>query len=237
MYSLAGDDVTGRIAMKSALALIGLLALAALPRDASAAPLRVAFVISDGFDVMDLAGPWEVFQDVALPARPGGASTEEAFELFTVAADSGAVSTAGGARVVPRYTFATTPRPDIVVIGAQSDKSAALLAWLRAQHADHVMLVSICTGARQLALAGLLDGKQATSHHEYLADFSQHFPQVAWQRSRRFVRADATTYTAGGLTSGIDLALHIVAERFGTVVARATADYLEYRGSGWLEQQ
>jgi transcriptional regulator GlxA family with amidase domain len=222
--------------MRSALALTGLLALAAVPGNAAATPLRVAFVISDGFDVMDLAGPWEVFQDVALPTRPGDGA-HEAFELFTVAADSRAVSTAGGARVVPRYTFATTPRPDIVVIGAQSDKSTALLAWLRAQHDDHVMLMSICTGARQLALAGLLDGKQATSHHEYLADFSQRFPQVVWQRSRRFVRADSTIYTAGGLTSGIDLALHIVAERFGTGVAQATADYLEYRGNGWLEQQ
>jgi transcriptional regulator GlxA family with amidase domain len=223
--------------MKSSFALAGLLALAVLPSDAVAAALRVAFVISDGFDVMDLAGPWEVFQDVVLPAGPGKGSTEEAFELFTVAADSKPVSTAGGARVVPRYTFATTPRPDIVVIGAQSDKSAALLAWLRAEHADRVTLVSICTGARQLALAGLLDGKQATSHHEYLADFSQRFPKVDWQRSRRFVRADPIIYTAGGLTSGIDLALHIVAERFGAVVAQATADYLEYRGSGWLEQQ
>jgi len=223
--------------MKSPFALAALLIVAALPHDAWAATLRVAFVISDGFDVMDLAGPWEVFQDVVLPARSASASAEGAFELFTVAADSKPVTTAGGARVVPRYTFTTTPKPDIVVIGAQSDKSAALLEWLRAQHTDQVTLVSICTGARQLALAGLLDGKQATSHHDYLADFSQRFPKVEWQKSRRFVRADPTIYTAGGLTSGIDLALHLVAERFGAGAAQATADYLEYRGSGWLERE
>ena len=223
--------------MKSSFALTVLLVLAAVPNGALAATLRVAFVISDGFDVMDLAGPWEVFQDVQLPPRSASAPAADAFELFTVAADSKPVTTAGGASVVPRYTFTTTPRPDIVVIGAQSDKSAALLEWLRAQHADQVTLVSVCTGARQLALAGLLDGKQATSHHEYLADLSQRFPKVEWQRSRRFVRADPTIYTAGGLTSGIDLALHIVAEHFGTSAAQATADYLEYQGTGWLERE
>jgi transcriptional regulator GlxA family with amidase domain len=195
--------------------------------------IRVAFVISDGFDLIDFAGPWEVFSD----ARPGSMSHEDddgPYELYTVSTAKGAVSSSG-LRVVPQYTLDNAPRPDLIVIGAQLDNSEPLLAWLRSQHASQVTIMSVCTGARKLALAGLLDGKQATSHHDFLGDFRKAFPNVQWQASRRFVRSDERIYTAGGLTSGIDLALHLVAVRFGPEAAQKTADYLEYRGDGWKQ--
>ena len=197
--------------------------------------VRVAFVISDGFDLIDFAGPWEVFQDV-MPGSDHDAM-DMPYELYTVSSSKGAVTSSGGASVVPRYTLEDAPRPDLIVIGAQSDNSARLLAWLGSQHASRVTIMSVCTGARKLALAGLLDGKQATSHHEFLAEFEKKFPQVRWQASRRYVRSDETIYTAGGLTSGVDLALHLVAARFGVDVAQKTADYLEYHGNGWKEAE
>ena len=195
--------------------------------------VRVAFVISDGFDLIDFAGPWEVFQDVML--GPANDNMDMPYELYTVSSSKSAVTSSGGARVVPQYTLDDAPRPDLIVIGAQSDNGAKLLAWLGSQHASRVTIMSVCTGARKLALAGLLDGKSATSHHEYLAEFQKKFPQVRWQASRRYVRSDETIYTAGGLTSGIDLALHLVAVRFGPQVAQKTADYIEYRGDGWKQ--
>jgi transcriptional regulator GlxA family with amidase domain len=158
------------------------------------------------------------------------------YELFTVSAGRSPVSS-GGARVVPQYTLDDAPRPDLIVIGAQSDNSETLLAWLRSQHASQVTIMSVCTGARKLALAGLLDGKQATTHHEFLGDFRKAFPQVQWQASRRYVRSDERIYTAAGLTSGIDLALHLVGTRFGADVAQKTADYMEYHGDGWKQAQ
>ena len=197
--------------------------------------VRVAFVISDGFDLIDFAGPWEVFQDVMLGSDHD--AMDMPYELYTVSSSKGAVTSSGGASVVPRYTLEDAPRPDLIVIGAQSDNSARLLAWLGSQHASRVTIMSVCTGARKLALAGLLDGKQATSHHEFLAEFEKKFPQVRWQASRRYVRSDETIYTAGGLTSGVDLALHLVAARFGVDVAQKTADYLEYHGNGWKEAE
>jgi len=213
-------------------ALVSLDARAASP---PAPPLNVAFVISENFNVMDFAGPWEVFQDTVLrPATPDGES-RNAFRLYTVARTLDAVTTTGGARVVPSYTFATAPPPDIVVIGAQSDNSPALLEWLRSQLGSSATIASICTGARKLALSGLLDGRPATTHHGYLTDFREQFPKVRWIESRRFVRAGDRLYTAGGLTSGIDLALHLVAERFDPAVAQATADYMEYRSKDWLQ--
>jgi transcriptional regulator GlxA family with amidase domain len=195
--------------------------------------VRVAFVISDGFDVIDFAGPWEVFDDVMLGS--GNGDMQMPYELYTVSASQGAVKSSGGAHVVPQYTLGDAPRPDLIVIGAQADNSEPLLAWLRSQHAAQVTIMSVCTGARKLALAGLLDGKQATSHHEFIGEFRKAFPKVQWQASRRYVRSDERTYTAGGLTSGIDLALHLVAVRFGPEVAQRTADYMEYHGDGWKE--
>jgi transcriptional regulator GlxA family with amidase domain len=216
------------------LAAVSLLSATVCEAD-SRPKVRVAFVISDGFDVIDFAGPWEVFQDVMLGSAHD--DMDHPYELFTVSSSKGAVTSSGGASVVPRYTLEDAPRADLIVIGAQSDNSAQLLAWLESQHAARVTIMSVCTGARKLALAGLLDGKQATSHHEFLAEFEQKFPQVRWRSARRYVRSDETIYTAGGLTSGVDLALHLVAARFGADVAQKTADYLEYRGNGWKEAE
>ena len=201
--------------------------------DAATTPnIKVAFVISDGFDLIDFAGPWEVFQDVMLGT---GNDMQMPYELYTVSTRKDTVTSSGGARVVPQYTLDNAPRPDLIVIGAQSDNSEPLLAWLRSQHATQVTIMSVCVGARKLALAGLLDGKPATTHHDYLDGLRSAFPKVQWVASRRYVRSGERLYTAGGLTSGIDLALHLVETRFGRDVAQKTADYLEYHGDGWKQ--
>jgi transcriptional regulator GlxA family with amidase domain len=108
-----------------------------------------------------------------------------------------------------------------------------LCAVLRqvASRADVVM--SVCTGAFKLGGAGLLDGKEATTHHDYDEEFAATYPRAKLVRAKRFVQSDAVVATAGGLTSGIDLALHAVERYFGRNVAQRTADYMEYEGTGW----
>jgi transcriptional regulator GlxA family with amidase domain len=175
-----------------------------------------------------------VFQDVMLGS---GDQMQMPYELYTVSVSRAPVKSTGGATVVPQYTLDEAPVPDLIVIGAQSDNSPALLAWLKARHAARTTIMSVCTGARKLALAGLLDGRQATSHHEYIGDFKKAFPNVQWLASRRYVRSEELVYTAGGLTSGVDLALHLVATRYGAQVAQRTADYMEYHGNGWKETE
>lgn len=217
-----------RIPMATALLLFGACGASATEK------IRVAFVISDHFDLIDFAGPWEVFSDARVESAGGDA--DGPYELYTVSTSKEAVSS-DGLRVLPQYTLEDAPRPDLIVIGAQMDNSEPLLTWLRSQHASQVTIMSVCTGARKLALAGLLDGKPATSHHEFIGDFRKTFPKVQWQTSRRFVRSEERIYTAGGLTSGMDLALHMIALRFGTEAAKKTADYLEYRGDGWKQAE
>ena len=204
--------------------------------------VKVAFVLSDGAVMIDFAGPWEVFQDVMLDGYTGDMSQSMPFELYTVAPSKAPVHTSGGYRnsgghgagmdVTPDYTFADAPLPDIVVIGDQPG-GPGLSAWLQKVNAQHKTIMSVCDGAFRLAESGLLDGKQATSHHNSYATFASTFPKVKLVRSVRYVQSDSIIFTAGGLTSGIDLALHLVAQRYGEKVAQQTADQMEYQGTGW----
>ena len=93
--------------------------------------------------------------------------------------------------------------------------------------------MSVCTGAFKLAQAGLLEGKQATTHHGSYVEFQHQFPNVILQRDRRYVASDSVIYTSGGLSAGIDLALHIVDGYVGRGIAEATAREMEYEGTGW----
>ena len=97
------------------------------------------------------------------------------------------------------------------------------------------VLQSVCTGASKLAAAGLLDGKEATTHHDYVDAFAARFPKVKFVKSKRFVQSDSVILTAGGITSGIDGALHVVERYFGRAIAQQTADYMEYEGAGWKQ--
>src|SRR5437867_5386255 len=92
---------------------------------------------------------------------------------------------------------------------------------------------SVCTGAFKLGEAGLLDGKPATTHHDFFDRFAMKYPKVKLQKGKRFVQSDDRTFTAGGLSSGFDLALHVVDLYYGREVAQRTATYMEYEGTGW----
>ncbi|MEE9264209.1 MAG: DJ-1/PfpI family protein, partial [Vicinamibacteria bacterium] len=109
-----------------------------------------------------------------------------------------------------------------------------LLEWLRRAHEKTYITTSVCTGAFQLARAGLLNGKSATTHHDFLDRLESDFPEIDVKRGVRLVD-NGDIATAGGLTSGIDMALRIVARYFGLEVAETTAAYMEYEGKGWRE--
>jgi transcriptional regulator GlxA family with amidase domain len=193
---------------------------------AKAGPIPVAFVMTDGATMIDFAGPWEVFQDVH------GEGSGQGFRLYTVGASRHPIRTSGGMTVVPDYTFADVPAPKVVVVGAQRG-APALADWLRRVRRDADVVMSVCTGAFHLGAAGLLDGKPATTHHDFYDQFAHRFPKVKLERGLRFVRSDDLVYTAGGLSSGIDLALHVVERYFGRATAEQTATYMEYQSTAW----
>jgi YHS domain-containing protein/putative intracellular protease/amidase len=190
--------------------------------------IPVAFVISEGAVVIDFCGPWEVFENVDVPGRK-----ESAFRLYTVARTDGPIQTSGGMKIIPHYTFETAPPPKVIVIPAQNGSSEAMLDWIRKETRNTDVTMSVCTGAFVLAHTGLLSGKAATTHHNSYKSFALQFPDIRFKRGARFTE-DGNLATAGGLSSGIDLALRVVERYFGREVASKTAYQMEYQGLGWL---
>jgi transcriptional regulator GlxA family with amidase domain len=182
--------------------------------------------------VIDFAGPWEVFQDVMVTERGSDHDDQMPFQLFTVSETTAPLTGSGGLKLVPDYTFDNAPQPKVVVVPAQRG-SQALHAWLRKMSTSTDVIMSVCTGAFQLGKAGLLAGKSATTHHDFFERFAKAFPEVTLKRGLRFVE-DGRISTAGGLTSGIDLALRVVDRYFGRAVAQQTATYMEYQSKGWI---
>jgi transcriptional regulator GlxA family with amidase domain len=194
--------------------------------------IRAAFMLSEGANVIDTAGPWEVFQDV-MWTKDG--QMEHPFELYTVSESKQPLRMTAGLQVIPDYAIADAPQPHIVVVPAQRG-SAKLHEWLRSTGAKTDVTMSVCTGAFQLGRAGLLKGKPATTHHDFWDRFAKEFPDIKLQRGLRFVD-NGNIATAGGLTSGIDLALHIVSRYFGDEVAENTARYMEYQSERWRTER
>ena len=199
--------------------------------------INVAFIISEHANVMDIAGAWEVFGDTMITSKgtpwhdSEGNDMVMPFYTYTVS-DSLKPVDANGLTVTPNFTFDTAPKPQIIVVPAQGGRTAAQKAWLLANSSNTDVTMSVCTGASMLASYGLLDGKNATTHHSYQQDMQKRYPAVRFVTGTRFVD-NGKIATAGGLTSGVDLALHVVERYYGREVAQMTADYMEYRGELW----
>ena len=190
--------------------------------------IPVAFLISDGAVVIDFTGPWEVFQDVNVPSRQ-----ESPFRLYTVSETTKPIRTSGGMQIIPDYSIANAPPPKVIVIPAQHPPSEAVLDWIRKSSETTDVTMSVCTGAFILAKTGLLNGKSATTWHGAFGRFEQTFPNIQLKRGARFVE-NGNLATAGGLSSGIDLALRVVERYYGREVAQQTAYTMEYQGQGWM---
>ena len=190
-------------------------------------PINVAVAIAKNATVIDFCGPWEVFQDVMLP---GGADMP--FRLYTVAATDKPVRATAGLHIIPDFTVNDAPAPQVIVVPALRGNDA-LSEWIEASSRTTDLTMSVCTGAFQLARIGLLDGLTATTHHDFYDDFAKDFPKVTLVRGTRYVEHPRVA-TAGGLTSGIDLALRVVQRYYGTDVAKHTAAYMEHESTRWL---
>jgi len=189
--------------------------------------IRVAFTLGQGSQVIDVAVPWEVFQDVLI-------NEDSVFDLYTVGASKDLVSMSGGMLVAPNYSVFDAPQPDVIVSPAH-ESSSELIKWLKKASVDADLTTSLCTGAYHLAEAGLLDGLMVTTFHTMLDDFADKFPNVRVSREQTFID-QGHVITAGGLSAGIDMSLHIVGRYFGLEVAQQTAHFIEYDNDNWKRQ-
>lgn len=187
---------------------------------------NVAILIFDEVEVLDFAGPFEVF------SVTGRSRDVKPFNVYTVAEHAGQVLARNNLGINPRCTIHDCPPADIVVIpggwGTRREmNNTVVINWIRHVAAEAELLLSVCTGALLLAKAGLLDNLPATTHHNGFDLLAQTSPSTTVQRDRRFVDT-GKIITSAGISAGIDMSLHVVSKLLGMETARETAHYMEY---------
>jgi len=186
---------------------------------------NVAILIFPEVEVLDFAGPFEVFAVT-------GELNADTFHTFTVAETPGSVRARNGLKLVPDFTLENAPAPQILIVpgGAGTRpllKKPAVLEWVRQRARRAEIVASVCTGALVLAQAGLLHNLRATTHYENFADLAALAPNTEVVEDVRFTD-NGQVLTAAGISAGIDLSLHIVSRLLGESIATKTARYMEY---------
>lgn len=191
-------------------------------------PRTVALVLFDAVELLDFAGPFEVFSV---------AGREGQYDVHAVAETTAPIRTRGGLTLTPGIALGEAPPADVLVVpGGQGARTAmhrpALLDWIQAGAERADVVLSVCTGAFILARAGLLDGCTATTHRTGLDRLAELAPQATVVDDQRFVD-NGTIVTAAGISAGIDAALHVVARLSGPDHAARTAQHMEYESTAW----
>lgn len=188
---------------------------------------NTAILIFDDVEVLDFAGPFEVF------SVTNELCDYSLLNVYTVARGKAPVTARNGLSVNPDYSITEAPQPDILIVPGGSGTRPVLLqqdilAWIR-QSADNAeKVLSVCTGALLLAKVGLLDGMKSTTHHSAFETLAEIAPETEVVRDSRFVD-NGKVITAAGISAGIDMSLYVVEMLYGREIAQRTAGYMEYR--------
>jgi transcriptional regulator GlxA family with amidase domain len=199
--------------------------LAALARSRT---LDVAILLFPEVEVLDFAGPFEVF---SVAARIHRGTQHRPFRVSTVAAERMPVPARHGLPVIANYIFAELPRADVLVIpGGIVDQplaDPATLTWLKSASDEAALTASVCTGAFLLAKIGLLKGRTATTHWEDIPELRAAHPDLTVLENVPYVD-EGRIVTSAGISAGIDMSLHLVARMLGDAAAEATARQMQY---------
>lgn len=208
-------------------------ALATAARAATGYTRNVAIVVFDGVEVLDFAGPAEIF---SAAGEAGAYGQQAAFNVYLVSKTREAIVSQGFIQIVPNHSTADAPRPDILVLPGGDTSSVTadpeFMAWIGSSAAEAENVLTVCTGALIAGRLGLLDGHDVTTFYRAVPGLAKRFPNARVQPGRRFIDSGKLITTAG-VSAGIDGSLHLVARSLGRYVADRTAEYTEY---SWAPQ-
>lgn len=191
----------------------------------------VGIYLFDDVEVLDFAGPFEVFSTASRVKLRTEPAAPQPFDVFTVAARLAPVHARGGLVVQPAFTITDHPPIDVLVVpgGVVSAEMqrAEVLAWITRVAGGATVTASVCTGAFLLGQAGLFHGKTVTTHWEDIADLRMLLPDVTVQAHTRWVD-QGTIITSAGISAGIDMSLHLVARLETPALAASTARQMEF---------
>ena len=209
--------------MLPAIAICAALTVAEKPRTRN-----VAIVLYQGAEVLDFAGPTEVFEAAGYQGAVRG---QPAFRVYTVAKSKAPIVSQHVVTIIPEFSIDDAPASDLIVIPggdiAPLKDDPKMMAWIERSTRSAEITMSVCTGAFVLGKAGLLDGHTATTWYGAIERLRKENPKADVQEGRRLVDAGRVVTTAG-VSAGIDGSLHVVARLLGRVVADRTARYMEY---------
>ncbi|WP_353780049.1 DJ-1/PfpI family protein [Winogradskyella sp. 3972H.M.0a.05] len=183
------------------------------------APRRTAAILLfDYADIMDVTGPMSVFEHAG-------------FNVVTVAKDENPKRIGMYTSLTPDYTFSNLPTVDVIMVPgggpAEANQDMDIVNWLKAKDETTDTMFSVCSGAFYLALAGILDGKEATTFASLIPILKEQFPKVEVLNNVKYTN-NGHVITSSGLSSGIDASFEVVAKYYGVGRAQDIANRMEY---------
>lgn len=193
--------------------------------------MNVGIYIYDHVEVLDFAGPFEVFSTAT---RISGESPDP-FTVFLIGETGGTVAARAGFSVNPSYGFADHPKIDVLIVPGgmhmEEQRKPRTIAWIAEQGAKAELVASVCTGAFLLAEAGILTDQEVTTHWDDIAGLRSEFPSLTVHENRRWVD-QGNRVTSAGISAGIDMSLHLVGRLHGPELAERTARQMEFDRTG-----
>ena len=188
---------------------------------------NVAIFIFDGVEVLDFAGPFEVFKVT------GEVNDLAPFNTYFVALTEEPIKARVKLSINPQYSIDSCPTPDIILLPGGDGrrrlmKDERVLGWI-ARHVDNLeKLLSVCTGAFYIAHSGLLNELSATTHHGAFSEFRETFPDIELIEDQRYVE-NGKIITAGGISAGIDMSLYVIEQLLGEEKLALTLEEMEWQ--------
>ncbi len=188
---------------------------------------NVGILIFSDVEVLDFAGPYEVFS-VASEMHE-----YKYFNVFTISENGELITTVNGLKVQPDYSFDSHPDIDILVIpggfgSRKLIKNEKVLNWVKRNYLKSKITCSVCSGALVLGKLGLLDNLNSTTHHQVTELLKEIAPLTNVDKEKRYID-NGKVMTSAGISAGIDLALHIVKKIYGIDAEIKTVEHMEYR--------
>lgn len=193
--------------------------------------MNIGIFIYNEVEVLDFAGPYEVFTTAARVKGRTNPDASKFFDVFLIAENEGMVSARANFKIQPHYTIQNHPNVDVLIVPGgvhnREMEKPNVIEWIAKISPNTTLTASVCTGAFLLAQAGVLQDKSCTTHWEDIPDLRAMFPtldvkeDVPWVDNGRIV-------TSAGISAGIETALHLITKLAGKELAVRTARQMQY---------
>jgi transcriptional regulator GlxA family with amidase domain len=191
----------------------------------------VGIYVFDEVEVLDFAGPFEVFSTASRVARRLALEQAPPFSVTLIADRPRTVRARGGFPVVATASFSEHPALDLLIVPGGEISSELergdVRDWITKVARVAPLTASVCTGAFLLAQAGLLEGRRVTTHWEDLADLQRRFPTLRVESGEPWIDTGSIV-TSAGISAGLDMSLHLVSRLSSLELAERTARQMDY---------